>query len=186
MGHTAKEIIENKAFLTAVGAIEFALFVAANHPDKAAALFRKLKPKSQGSRFAKGDTMAVAPDPETADDIRKYFKAGSNLIDILNKVGDDWVGKGERLSDSQRQAMKAMRVDLAQLAGTLEAVVGGITTNADAVEDDQADDRNEQSLIRRVAQKPVDWGKAALSLPRSCGTCRMKRRRSSSSARCCR
>lgn len=166
MGHTAKEIIEHKAFLTGVGAIEFALFVAANHPDKAAALWRKLKPKNQGSRFAQGDTMAVA-DEQTEEDIRKYFKAGSKLIGILNTIGDDWVEKGERMSDTQRQAMKAMRVDLAQLAGTLEAVVGGITTNPDAAQDDQADDRNERSLARRMAQAPVDWGKAALNLPQT-------------------
>ena len=164
MGHTAKEIVEHKAFLVAVGAIEFALFVSANHPDKVAALWRKLRPKSQASRFAQGQEMATA-DAEVAEDIRRYFKAGSTLIGILNTITDERVANGERMSDPQRQAMRTMRVDLAQLGGTLETVIGGITTDPAAAQDDQ--DEEERTRVQRALQALKDAANAVRNLPQT-------------------
>ena len=163
-GHLAKTIIEHPAFLSTVAVVEFAIFAAANHPDKVAALWRKLTPGSQSSRLARGEITAGIDD-ETAEDIRKYFKAGSKLIGVMGQIGDQWVSEGERLSDTERLAMRAMRVDLAQLGGTLETLVGGIADPGG--EDDEAENQDQRSLGRRILEAPVDGVKALANLPQT-------------------
>jgi hypothetical protein len=163
VGEVAKAIIEHKAFLTTVGVVEFGIFFSANHPDKAAALWRKVRPwTTQESRFADGETMAVA-NKKTTKELRQYFKAGSALLGIYDKTEAEWVKNFGPLSDPLRQAMKVKRADLGQLAGTLEMVVGGIKTEPDADQGDQ----DQRGLVQRLVQAPVAAAMAAWTLPKT-------------------
>jgi hypothetical protein len=162
----AEAIITNTGFLAGVGIAEFGLFAGTNHPDAVRWLWRKISRKSKSARLAKGQTLAVA-DAGTADDLRKYFKAGSTLIDVYAAAAEEWTADGERMSDAERQNLKEMRVDMAQLGGTLELVIGGVTKPiaiADGGDDEEA---QHKSIIQRATDFTVGAGKAVWNMPQA-------------------
>lgn len=162
----AEAIITNTGFLAGVGIAEFGLFAGTNHPDAVRYLWRKISRKSKSARLAKGQTLAVA-DAGTADDLRKYFKAGSTLIDVYAAAAEEWTADGERMSDAERQNLKEMRVDMAQLGGTLELVIGGVTKPiaiADGGDDEEA---QHKSIIQRATDFTVGAGKAVWNMPQA-------------------